>query len=149
MWLGLTVLDPLSTVKTLLSSNWDDSNTDNVTPQFFISSEQPLRIDYAIQTTALIIYEVSNITTPNDIGANFKKKNFSRVSIDIRTRKSRSHARNCLSEVERIVGANTNSPGGSYAQIVEDETSLQDFSKPGFFRYVFDIFLRSWSVTKG
>ena len=144
---ALSLPDSLSSVKTLLSNNWNTGNvTNGVTPSFWISNEQPMRLSYFDGNGHVLLYLVSHQTIPNDLGASYKELFVDRVSVDIRVKNNRSLLREFYSECKRIVGANVNDPDADWHQV--REVSVQDLSKPGFNRYVMDIELKNWVVTK-
>ena len=138
--------DVLSSVKTIVTGNWTSANTNSITPDFWLSTEQPLRLDYSNVPTNVLFYLVSHTTSPNDLGASHRERTVDRVSIDIRSKESRAHLLNCYNECRRIFSGKVNNPDGSFAQWLS--IGFQDFSKSGFFRYVYDIELKNWIVTR-
>lgn len=139
--------DAVKTVADLISGAWVSANTNGVTPNFYISSEQPKRLDYTFSTeTNVLVYSAAHTIKPNDIGANYREETTDRVSIDIRTRKSRTHVRNCYAEAKRIVGLNTNNPSSEFSYI--ENVEYIDFSKIDFHRYVYDVRLKKWNTIK-
>jgi len=139
--------DALDTLKTLLNSNWTTSNVSGArTPTFHINSEQPSNLSYFDGNGHMLIYPVSHIITPNDLGENFKEATVDRVSIDIRVKNDRPLLRSFYNEAKRIVGANTNCPTTDFNQLIS--LSFNDLSRPGFNRYVYDVQFRSYTVTK-
>lgn len=135
--------DAIQSVKDLMSTNWDDSNSDGITPTFFVSTEQSNALDYCNNNTFMLIYAPTHITVPNDLGADFSEETTDRVSLDIRTQVSRSHLRNAYNEARRIVRANINNPDANFQQLIS--LSFQDFSTIGFYRYVYDVRLKNWN----
>lgn len=139
--------DPLKTVEQLLSGAWITANTDNLRPLFFVSSEQPQRLDYTFSTkTNVLLYPVSHLIKPNDLSSDYREETNDRISIDIRTKKSRDHLRKCYLEAKRIIGASTVNPSSEYPYLESVET--KDISTHGFHCYVFDVRLRNWNVVK-
>lgn len=140
--------DPLDAIKTILSANWNNANTNSITPTFYLSSEQPGRLDYTGGGAIILIYLASHTTDPNGLGASHREKTVDRVSIDIRTRMSRAHVRNCYNECRRIFGSRINFPVGdtTFAQLMP--INMTDFTTMGFYRYVYDIYLKNWIVAR-
>ncbi len=138
--------DALATTKTIISDNWTSGNTDSVTPNFFVTTEQPLRIDYNFTATTILIYLASHTTEPNGLGPSHPERTVDRVSVDIRTKKSRSHLRNCYNEVRRIFASRVNTPDSNFQQWIP--IGFQDFSTIEFFRYVYDLNLRNWVLAR-
>jgi hypothetical protein len=140
----ITEADALATIDTLLNS-WNNSNTDSITPVKYISGNQPPRMDLGLQTTVIKIYLPSHNAKPNDLGANFYFATVDRVSIDIKTKKSRSHMLNCYNEARRIVGGATNSPDANFAQLIGE--NFYDHTTSGYFHCTYDVFLRNWTAS--
>ena len=138
--------DALSTMKTLISAGWTAGNTDNITPQFPISTEQSSRLDYNMQTTHVLFFLVSHTTEPNGLGPSHREKTVDRVSLDIRTKKGRDHLRKVYNEIRRIISTNINSPDSNFLQLIP--IGFTDFSSIGFHRYVYDVYLRNWTVVR-
>lgn len=130
-----------------MSNSWTAGNISGaLTPTFHINSEQPAIFDYFDGNGHILMYPVSHIITPNDLGENFKEATVDRVSIDIRVKNDRSLLRSFYHEAKRIVGANTNCPNSDFNQLIS--LSYNDLSRPGFNRYVYDVQFRSWAVSK-
>lgn len=147
--------DALQTVKTLLLDNWDITSTDSIYPDFYLSTEQPPRLDYSgggfvsgsgSSPTKILIYQVSHDISPNDLGANFKMKTVDRVSVDIRSRYSRAHARKVYNQVRACFCAKYNWPDSNFQQVIPINT--MDFSTVNFFRLVADYYLKNWTVSQ-
>lgn len=139
--------DAVKVVADIISGGWTAANADNITPNFYISSEQPKRLDYTFSSkTNVLFYLAAHTIKPNDLGASYKEETSDRISIDIRTRESRDHLRNCYAEAKRIVGTKTNAPHADYPYL--ESVEMKDFSTIDFHRYVYDVRLRNWVVAK-
>lgn len=135
--------DVIATIANLVSGAWSAANTNNVTPTFYVTTQQPAMLNYNLKTTYILFYGPSHITKPNDLGPDFSEETTDRISMDIRTKLSRDHLRNCYNECRRIVRANINSPGTGSQQVIP--LSFQDFSTINFFRYVYDVQVKKWN----
>jgi hypothetical protein len=147
--------DPLNSVKLFLHNNWDATQTDNIYPDFYLTTEQPPRLDYSgggfvsgskSSPTKILIYQTSHEITPNDLGPAFRMKTVDRVSIDIRSRYSRDHTRKVYNQVRACFQGKYNWPDANFQQVIP--INFQDFSTINFFRYVYDIYLRNWTVSQ-
>jgi hypothetical protein len=146
--------DALTSVKTVLDAGWNSSNTDGVTPTVYVTMSQPMRFDHATANDHILIYSSSHTTDPNDLGASHKERTVDRVSIDIRTKyvasgetSPRLHGRRVYNEIRRIFAGKINLfDSGAFQQMIP--IGYIDFSSHGFFRYVYDIYLRNWVVAR-
>lgn len=142
-----TEADALTSIKTVLDANWTSANTDSITPTVYVTTTQALRLDFATSNDHIILYLVSHTTDPNDLGASHKERTVDRVSIDIRTKVSRAHLLKVYNEVRRIFSTRINNfDSSAFQQMIP--IGFQDFSTPGFFRYVYDVYLRNWVVSR-
>ena len=104
------ITDPLSTITTLLSGNWNADNTDSVTPTFKNRFDGK-RTD-AAEGDFILVYSTSTLPERNSIGATTRRR-LENVSVDIRTMyggndfaSTRTHFIKLIKEVDRILGAN-------------------------------------------
>lgn len=140
--------DAIGKTQSLLAAQWNPADTDGVTPSFYVSSEAPMRLEYYSDGTHILIYLPSHLTDPNGLGPSHRERTVDRVSIDIRTKKSRSHLRKCYNECRAIFAPRINDPFGdqSFAQLMP--IGFTDFTTQGFYRYVYDIYLKNWTVER-
>ena len=140
--------DALTTTQSMLSGNWNASNTGGITPSFLIASEQPPRMDYAMQTQAhILIYLSSHTIDPNGLGSSYVTRTVDRVSVDIRTKVSRNALRLIYLECKRIFALNVHPTDGTFLELTQ--IGFTDYTTVGFYRYVFDIYLKNWVVQQG
>ena len=109
-----TDINPLDVIKTLLTNNWNDADTDSITPViqkiYDRGKEEDLsRNDY------VFIYSVEESKSAVGIGNNPTANIDEALRIDIRVYSktgSDAHARKVKTEVERILHTNRVNPGG-------------------------------------
>lgn len=139
-------INPLNTIKTLLSTNWNSTNTDSITPTFAKKYELPKNYRLEANKDLIYIYSISTNLSPSGIGSSTYANVQESVNIDIRSRPtsanlvSDSHARKVLHEVKRILKANINDPDSNF-RILSQDISHDDTSNNnvGIFRYVLSI----------
>ena len=124
-------------VATVLSDNWDISNTNSRLPT--------IKAIYGLKRTNLwdadyvLTYAVSHNNVPNAFG-NASKKVVDRCRVDVRSKYSLAHLALMVAEVERIVDGKRKQPFGDYMdlQFVGEGRNLSDRTT-GFYHYVFDV----------
>jgi len=146
------MLDACNTVKTLLETYWNSTNTDGKTPEIDLVYDVK-ELDLSIKDR-ILIYTVNETPRLNGIGTK-KTRQDHRVSIDIRscykpikdtTKATMSsttgheHLIKLREEVERIILLYSNAPGGNYQAIIPDGTNqnLSDKMK-NLWRYVYEV----------
>lgn len=147
--------DALGKMQTLLSGQWNSANTDSILPNFYVSGEAPPRLDFATGGTSVLIYLPSHTTDPNGLGPLHKERTVDRVSLDIRTKvcssgdtTPRGHGRKVYNECRRIFASRINDPFGDQSFLQLMPIGFVDFTTQNFFRYVYDVYLRNWTVTR-
>lgn len=120
--------DVLDSIKTLLSNDWNDTNTDSITPQFENIFDVK-RIDFGIlKRDWILVYNPSYTQRVNGLG-DITKRVLNRISIDIRTMDKnggRSHAMKVRDEVIRIIDAKVLYPFDDYS--IGEIDSITDLS---------------------
>ncbi len=138
------ISDPVTSVSTLLTSNWDASNTDSTTPT--ISDSWDLGKKDLSRGDVIRLYEVAGTHSPNGFGTTLDKGAW-RISIDISTKNSRSRLRKLYGEVVRLLRANKTSPFTDY-QLVYPTSRIDHTDKLNrWYRYVLDCEVISYEVT--
>ena len=116
----MTDVNPLDTMKTLLSANWNSTNTDSKTPTFAKKYEHPKNYRLGPDSDLIYFYSLPSHLSPSGIGTPTYSNVQETVNIDIRTRpandslSSDSHARKVLFEVIRILKGNINDPDSNF-----------------------------------
>lgn len=134
--------DPIASVKTLLTSNWNKTlltsnppNTDSITP-IIDAIYNYKRLDGNRNQSAIWIYSPSAQSSEFPGLGKTTEGTVDSISIDIRTFLSREHLVNLLDEVKRIMDGNIISPDSDYHTWVrKGVTDLTD-KNYGLFRYV-------------
>lgn len=126
-----------SRVATLLSDNWNISNTNSRTPT--------IRVIYDLKRTNLwdadyiLTYAIAHSNRPNAFG-NVSKKVVDRCRIDVRSKYSLAHLSLMATEVERIIDGKRKQPFGDYMDLqFEGEGKNLSDRTTGFYHYVFDV----------
>jgi len=135
-------------LQTLITAQWDAGNTDSITPNFTVEGESSPRMDYATTNTHIHIWPVSHTTVPYGLGASHKEATVDRISLDIRTKVSRAHMVKCYNELRRIFSSRINNPFGDQTFLQLMPLGYQSFVSQGFFRRVYDVHLKNWTVTR-
>lgn len=133
----------------LLSASWNNTNTDSITPAFFISGEGGERLQLGGNTSAIIIYKAGHVTEPNSVGSSTERI-FARISFDIRTFKSRDHKLNVYNEIRRIIALgiiNTTDPTTSYQYIIPLGI-MKDEDRAAYWRRVYDVRLLQYNLAR-
>jgi len=139
--------DPVDVMVNLLSSNWNASNTDNITPTFSAVYDVK-RIDLGWKGDYVLCYLVDRLPEKNSIGT-ASKRIIDTVSIDIRTMVSRAHLIKMRTEVERILDASLVSVGNSY-DILNPDLRQLDLSNKAIklWRWIIDAQLIKLNATR-
>jgi hypothetical protein len=145
-----TDVNPLSSVVTLLESNYNAANADSINP--LIAKIYEKSFDKEPKPNEDYIFVYSEITNKSTTGMGYP--NVARVSevlkIDIRCRPANSsqnsmindsHARKVLAEVNRVIYSNIVNPDSNFDFIDPDSIEQTDLSNGmrGIFRYVIKI----------
>ena len=133
----MVISDPVTIVKTLLSSNWNASNTDSTTPTFGESWE--LGKKNLKNGDIIYLYEVSGTHDYYTVGKSVDKGTW-RISIDISTATSRSRLRKLYGEVVRIMR------GNDYSLIKPSSRVDQTDKNNRWYLYVLDCELTSYEA---
>jgi|TARA_R100000995_G_C3361180_1_gene67491 RNase P protein component len=139
----VAINDPVTTVKSLLSSNWNASNTDSTTPTF--GESWALGKKNLKNGDIIYLYEVSGTHDYYTVGKSVDKGTW-RISIDISTATSRSRLRKLYGEVVRIMRGNEASPGTDYSLIKPTSRVDQTDKNNRWYRYVLDCELISYEA---
>jgi hypothetical protein len=113
----------------LLSADWDSTNTDSVTPTIGQFCDY-INLDLSGLTgkTYVLVYDLKPGTQRANGSGTGTKETENTVKIDIRSMISRDHALHCLQEVERILENHQTDPHTDY-QLLDpygDSASLND-----------------------
>ena len=143
------MVDVIDTVKNTLTSDWDNDNTDSITPTIdFIGNHKLLDM---VNNDYVLIYEIDEKQRPFALGATTYEK-IGDVAIDIRTTYKgsamsdvRAHLIKIKDEVDRIIKANVESPDSNWKQWLP--VRRKDFSDKNrcIGRMVIDCVLKVWS----
>jgi len=129
-------MELLDSVLTLLSSNWDSTNTDKETPVFKKVFDVK-RFDLGVKAV-ILLYQVSDIPAPNGIGHTSDMEAQS-ISIDIRTMSTRAHSIKLRDEVKRIIKGKMTYPVTGFDECqIQRITDLSDKTIK-LFRFVIDV----------
>lgn len=140
--------DAIGKLETLLNAQWNNSNTDSITPVIYVEGATPGRIDFATGNTAIVLYPVDHTTEPYGLGASHREHTVDRVTIDIRTKVSRSHMMNCYNECRRIFSSRINDPFGDQSFLQMMPIGYKSFVSQNFFRRVYDVYFRNWTLAR-
>lgn len=141
--------DAINTIKTILETNWNSSNTDGITPIFdYIVNQKTINLannDY------ILLYELDEGHRPYGIGGQDFEESPT-VSIDIRTTYKRAHISDIRDhliklkdEVLRIIKANIAKPDSDYQLLLPVRKKDLSDKTIGIGRMVFDVQLKKWS----
>jgi len=142
-------VNPLSTIVSLLTTNYLVANTDSITPTIAIIYEKPTDKDPRPNEDLIFVYSDITNRKPVGIGTPAIAEVTESVKIDIRSRPSNAvqtskidddHARKVLTEVNRILYTNILAPGSDF-DVIDPNMELTDLSNGmrGVFRYVIKI----------
>lgn len=112
----------ISSIVTFLTANWNDLNTDDVTP-FFSNIGEVKRVG----GDTVLMYNISEIPSDNASGAQTKKKS-KVVALDCRSTRSYDRIILIKEEIERLFNNNQIDPFGDQSYDIQDITDLQDMS---------------------
>jgi hypothetical protein len=123
----MTAPDPLQTVLTILSANWNATNTDSKTPSF-IKITSLKRYDYNLNQDVVIAQRSMPEVLPGGIGP-ANKNEFERFNLDVRTigLDQEQHWLNVQEEIKRILQSKKILPTSDYT-ILEFNGSGPDLS---------------------
>lgn len=124
-------LDILDSTLTLLSDNWDSSNTNDLTPKFQKVTDQK-RMDFNINQDWILGHRITEVTEPAGTGP-ADKNEFSNFNLDVRVFGSdqEAHFLNVLGEIKRILKEQKLAPfvsSISDAHVIEWDGSGPDLS---------------------
>lgn len=142
--------DLLDSVKDLLTTNWNISNTASRTPSISNIFENK-RIDFVMggSTDHILLYEDSQDAVDGASGGGIKHK-VNIITIDVRTMHNRAQGILIRNEIERIIVANEVNPFSSDPFYdIADVTSLQDLSDKSvkLYRFVLKLKLERFTQT--
>jgi len=142
--------DAIQTILTLLSSNWNSANTDNVTPTFMKITDQK-RVDFITNTKDIILAQRDRPQNkPAGIGT-ASKHVIHNITLDIRVPGPgrEQHFLNVVQEAERILDSKMALLTSNYT-VIEPDGDDQDLSNKAYgqFRYLKEIRLIKYSKTR-
>jgi len=120
-----TDIDPLESVNTLLSNNWNDVNTDSITPTFDKIYNQPKDLDLR-NNDYILTYSIATNMGFSGIGSAAVANVDEAVMIDIRvgitgtetvSSPGDAHARKVKAEVQRILFSNRANPDSNFSEL--------------------------------
>lgn len=134
----------VSSAVTLLTDNWNASNTNSVTPQIDDITNQK-----RISGDNVLVYESSNVLKANALGTSSRERRVV-LTIAIYTYTSRTQLNLLKSEVERIFDANQTDPfsDGAYDinEIIDEMPHSKD--KRGLWRYDIKVELVNYNESR-
>ncbi len=151
------VTDPMTIVKDILSTNWIDINTSNITPEFLLITEKK-RIDYGNGSRAKILIHVPRpLIDPAGISVSGKHED-NRYDVDLRVMGAdyRTLYLECLEEIKRILQDNQAIPYTSGSKPLITVSTL-DYNGQGndlsnglhsLYRYMLPVQLKFYNVTR-
>lgn len=148
-----TDANPMDTVVTLLTDNYNISNADDITPIIAKIYTKPTDKEPKENQDFIYIYSGTSLFNSVGMGNNTVSEVTEPIKIDIRVRPDNSkqttkindaHARKVLTEVKRVLFANITSPGTPFDNIDPSTITHIDLSNGmrGIFRYVISIELK-------
>ena len=149
----MSYADPQDMVKSILSDNWDSSNTDDLTPEFIIIedfSSKRYNMGYQSVPNIFIYAKTGSKENANGIGSQAKRVT-DPVSIDIRCPRTatinKEHFVKVIAEILRILEGKIKNPSADFDYIDPemDKINLSD-KKSGIWRMVIDIKARRMNV---
>lgn len=148
-------VDPLTTIVNLITSNYDNSQTDNITPTIDKIYKKPL--DKEPQPGQDLIYVYADPSNLNSVGIgnNAAAQVVEIVKIDLRSRNKAitqtstvddSHARKVRSHILKILFSNITTPGDNF-DTIDPQIEITDLSNGmrGIFRYILKVRLTDFS----
>ena len=142
------MVDSVDTIKTVLTADWNNSNTDSITPTIdFVGNHKLLDMN---NNDYVLIYEIVENQLPFALGGtSYEKEN--PVSIDIRTTYKgsamadvRAHLIKIKDEIDRIVKANVDSPDSDWKQLLPLRRKDLSDKNRCLGRMVIDVQLKVW-----
>ena len=120
-------VNPVSTLKTLLSDNWLKANTDGNKPKFVGISDQKI-CDFRANPDWVLIHRPLHTQAPAGIGHTNKRLTYL-MNIDLRVygQNKETHFFNCIEEIDRILDVKTINPDSNF-DLVQANSSRQDKS---------------------
>jgi len=136
--------DGLQTIVDLLNNNWDNANTDSITPTISkIFNKKRVGGLGGVVTYIGVYSPAASNENPIDFGYNTVER-IEFQTVDIRTSNSYSHVLNCKDEVKRILRANRKSVSGFDEVVVRRINDLSDATR-NLWRFVLDIELKVYA----
>lgn len=138
-------VDPLDTLKTILSTNWNSANTDNLTPQI-IKITDIKRIDFATSKDWILIHRSKPSSEAQGIGTGAKQV-FEKIDVDIRSGETtEAHWLKVIDECTRIFDSKIINPSSDY-DILDPDIDRQDLSDKmyGLWRYIITVQLNKYN----
>lgn len=143
-------INPLNSIVTLITSNYQISNTDNITPTVAKIYTKPTDKTPRPNQDFILVYSELTSHTSVGIGANNRAEVNEALKIDIRVKPNNTsqslktddtHARKVLAEVKRILYSNIVNPDSNFDYIDPENISITDLSNGsrGIFRYILKI----------
>lgn len=148
--------DPMTTVKTILTTNWTNTNTSSITPTFYFVTDKK-RIDFGANRAIILIQVPRPLVETAGIG-NSGKNEDNRFEIDIRVLGSdyRTLFLECIEETKRILQANKINPCTSASKPLIT-TSILEYDGQGtdlsngthdFWRFLIPVQLKFFNATR-
>ena len=135
------ITDATNSVKTVLSANWNNANTDSKTPKISPITDVKRFSGLTNNTDTVLIYEGRTISKYNGLGWGARNINTT-VSIDIRSTVSRARYIKLIKEVDRILMSKRKDFDTDY-NTVEDINYIDLSDKrTKIYRAVYDITLQ-------
>lgn len=138
-----TDANPLDTLKTLISDNWNAANTDSITPVIDIIYNQPKAMDLN-ENDFVLFYSTSTLIEAAGFGGSSVANVDEATRIDIRTGNTEGpdddHFRKVLAEVRRIIMTNIVNPDANFQELnpYKTGTDLSNRTR-NIYRYVWDV----------
>jgi hypothetical protein len=138
-------INPMDTIITMLTTFWDDTQTDSITPQFKkiydIPKLQRMNNDY------VLVYLNNTLFGQPGIGQNTAADVREIVTIDVRVKgTSDAHARKVLRECARVIQINVLDPDSNFNILDPYNQNITDLSDRTrqIYRYVFTVTLTDY-----
>ena len=136
-------------VLTLLETNWNPSNTNNITPAFYKVTDLK-DFDYNENNYVVLAQIGLIVQRPAGISAEAKQK-FVRFNLDLRAmgKSNESNFRLCYDEIVRIIDTNMTSGVSGY-QIIDCDTDHLELSDKtsGMWRVIIPVNLSNYNVAR-
>jgi len=142
--MSFTLPDPLGTIETILTTDWDDTNTNSITPSFDRKAEF-LRERRSYQ---VLIYP--RVSTPTDVGRGefIDWEDLATIEVRVKDTSGDADFNLIVQEVLRIIGSNRVGRSGSYDYIKYG--TIRDESHRGqhWYRKLIDVELLQYNKVK-